>query len=152
MATTTREMAVPAAAVWEVLRDGFAYADWVVGTSAIRAADLDFPEVGSKLHYRLGRGPVRFDSQTVVTGLVDGHQISLEAHAWPVGTAAITIRTDDRGRRTRVSISEHPERGLAALVHNPAADLLIKVRNVEALRRLERLARKRAEWAVSDRA
>lgn len=152
MATTTRDMDVPVDAVWEVLRDGFSYADWVVGTSAIRAVDLDFPEVRSRLHYRIGRGPISLDSHTEVTGLVDGERLSLEAKAWPVGTAAISIRTESLGTATRVSITEHPERGVAALLHNPGADLLIKLRNVEVLRRLERLARKRVEWAVSDRA
>ncbi|MDX6226153.1 MAG: hypothetical protein QOJ92_841 [Frankiales bacterium] len=148
MATTTREMAVPAAAVWEVLRDGFSYGDWVVGTSTIRAVDEGFPAPGTRLHYRIGRGPVTFDDETEVTGLDEGRQLDLEARAWPVGTAAVTIITEDEGAVTRVSIEERPVRGVAARLHNPGADLLIKLRNVEVLRRLERLARKR----VSDRA
>jgi hypothetical protein len=39
---------------------------------------------------------------------------------------------------------EHPKRGIAAALHNPLGDALLKLRNVEALRRLERLARKSA--------
>jgi hypothetical protein len=131
-----------------VLRDGFSYADWVVGTSAIRAVDEGFPAEGTALHYRIGRGPLSFDDQTKVLGVEDGRRLQLEARAWPIGTAGITITTQDQGPVTRVSIDEKPARGLAATLHNPAADLLIKVRNVEVLRRLERLACRR----VSDRA
>ena len=143
MATTTREMPVPAEAVWEVLRDGFSYADWVVGTSAIRQVDDGFPAPGCKLYYRIGRGPISFNDETEVTGVVEGERLDLEARAWPVGTAAITITTENQGSVTRVSIDEKPVRGVAAMVHNPAGEVLIKLRNVEVLRRLERLAKKR---------
>ena len=145
MATTTREMPVAAEAVWEVLRDGFSYADWVVGTSAIRAVDEGFPAAGTALHYRIGRGPLTFDDKTQVLAVEEGRRLELEARAWPVGTAGITITTVAQGAVTRVSIEEKPERGLAATRHNPAADLLIKVRNVEVLRRLERLALRRQD-------
>jgi hypothetical protein len=110
--------------------------------------DEGFPAEGTALHYRIGRGPLSFDDQTKVLGVEDGRRLQLEARAWPIGTAGITITTQDQGPVTRVSIDEKPARGLAATLHNPAADLLIKVRNVEVLRRLERLACRR----VSDRA
>ena len=145
MATTTREMPVPVEAVWLVLRDGFAYADFVLGTSTIRRVDEGFPAPGTALHYRIGRGPVSFNDCTQVVEVEDGHRLQLEARAWPIGTAGITITTVSAGAVTTVSIEEKPERGPAALLHNPAADLVIKLRNVEVLRRLERLARLKTE-------
>ena len=36
---------------------------------------------------------------------------------------------------------EHPAQGSAAALHNPVGDGLLKLRNVEALRRLDKLAR-----------
>jgi hypothetical protein len=45
------------------------------------------------------------------------------------------VSEDETG--ARVAITEHPRRGLATVLHNPVTDLLIWLRNVETLRRLE---------------
>ena len=130
--------------VWAVLADGHAYEHFVVGTRDIRRVDAGFPAVGTRLHYRVGYGPLRKDGVTEVQGCVPGTQLVLEAEAWPVGTAVIVLEVEPAGVGTRVSLTERPARGLAAKLHNPAADLAIRVRNVETLRRLAALAEGRA--------
>lgn len=140
VATNARQMQPSARQVWAVLSDGRRYAEWVVGTSRIRDADPAFPEPGTRIHYTVGRGPIRHDGHTEVVALDPGRRLELEAYAWPLGTARIVLRLNDRAGGCRVEIEEHPKRGPAGRLHNPGLDLLIKLRNVETLRRLERAA------------
>jgi uncharacterized protein YndB with AHSA1/START domain len=134
-------MPVPPSAVWDVLSDGRRYAEWVVGTDHIRDVDSSFPSVGGRLHYTVGRGPLRHEGHTEVLSVDAGRCLELEAHAWPLGTVRIVLRLSDAEDGCLVDIEEHPRRGLAKTLHNPALDLFIKVRNVETLRRLERATR-----------
>lgn len=145
MATNTRTFSVPRDAVWDALCDGFSYARWVVGTSAIRDVDANWPQRNSRLHYRIGRGRLRHDGHTEVRDVAPGERLELEAHAWPVGSARIELVLRDVNGGCEVRMVEHPARGAAAWLHNPVGDALIKLRNVEALRRLERVAREKAD-------
>ncbi len=145
MATNSRTFAVPREAVWRVLIDGRSYSSWVVGTSAIRRVDHHWPAAGSRLDYRVGRGPLRHDGHTEVLSVDEGKCLELEAHAWPLGTARIELRLDDNpDGGCRVVMVEHPAQGSAAALHNPIGDGLLKLRNLEALRRLEKLARQKS--------
>ena len=130
--------------MWRTLSDGHSYARWVVGTSQIRSVDDSWPARGSRLHYSVGRGPLRHDGHTEVLDVDERRRIELEAHAWPIGTARIELVLDDAGNDCRVTMVEHPARGVVATLHNPIGELLLKVRNVEALRRLGRLAKQQA--------
>ncbi len=142
MATNSRTMAgLAPTRVFDVLRDGHTYARWVVGTRTIRAVDPGWPGVGTALHYTVGYGPLRKDDRTVSTEYDPDRRLSLQAQAWPAGSVAIILSVEAAGSGCTVTIEEHPDRGLAKLLHNPLLDLAIKVRNVETLRRLERLAR-----------
>ncbi len=127
--------------VFDVLRDGRTYADWVVGTRAIRSVDPGWPAAGTALHYAVGYGPLRKDDRTVSTQYEPDTRLAMQAQAWPAGSAAIVLTVEPTGAGCTVAIEEHPDRGFAKLVHNPVLDLMIKVRNVETLRRLERVAR-----------
>ncbi|HET7529885.1 MAG TPA: SRPBCC domain-containing protein [Mycobacteriales bacterium] len=142
MARNRRRMPVSRQSLWATLSDGKAYARWVVGTSSIREVDDHWPAQGSRLHYSVGRGPLRHDGHTEVVSVDPGRRLEREAHAWPVGAARIEISLTDDGPGTVVDIDEHPSRGAGALLHNPVTDLLLKLRNVEALRRLERHAQR----------
>jgi uncharacterized protein YndB with AHSA1/START domain len=142
MARNTRRMPVPRDDVWAALSDGHTYASWVVGTSKIRGVDESWPQPGSRLHYRVGRGPLRHDGHTEVTSVDPGHCLELEAHAWPLGSVRIELTLVDDGDGTLVEMVEHPARGTAAALHNPVGDALLRLRNVETLRRLERLVQR----------
>lgn len=143
LATNRRTVAATRDAVWQALADGHSYAQWVVGTSAIRGVDDDWPARGSRLHYSIGRGPLRHDGHTEVLDVDQGRRLELEAHAWPAGSARIELQLEDDGPNCRITMVEHPARGIAALLHNPIGEALLKLRNVEALRRLDRLAARR---------
>ena len=146
MATNRRVLAASRDKVWQALCDGFSYSSWVVGTSSIRAVDDAWPAPGSRLHYRIGRGPLRHEGHTEVLAATEGSRLELEAHAWPLGTARIEILLADEPRgRCAVTMTEHPARGVAAALNHaallrPIGDGLLKLRNDEALRRLDRLA------------
>jgi hypothetical protein len=143
MARNTRISDVSRDAVWAVLADGYTYGDWVVGTRMIRDVDADWPGPGSRLHYTVGYRPLRKDGHTEVLSVTPGHCLELEAHAWPVGSARILIELEDADAGCRIHLVEYPARGSAALLHNPVGDALLGLRNIEALRRLERRARQR---------
>jgi uncharacterized protein YndB with AHSA1/START domain len=151
MATNCRITDVPREAVWAVLADGFTYSDWVVGTRAIRDVDATWPQAGSRLHYTVGYRPLRHDGHTEVLSVDPGGCLELEAHAWPFGSARITVRLADADRGCRIDMEEYPARGSAALLHNPVGDALLGLRNIETLRRLERLARVRAGSVLPQR-
>lgn len=140
MAINSRDTDCPPAVVWTALADGFCYADWVVGTSQIRDVDAAFPAPGARIHYTIGRGPFRHEGHTDVISVERGHRIHLEAHAWPLGAAKIELTVEALGDGSRIHIEEHPSQGLGRRLHNPLIDLFIKARNVETLRRLERVA------------
>ena len=145
MALNSRTMrGLTAADVFLALSDGCTYDRWVVGTRKIRDVDPGWPAPGSALHYTVGYSPLRKDDKTVVREFEPGQLIHLEAFAWPAGTALIVITTADSPEGCVVSIEEKPQRGPARKFHNPLFDLLIKVRNIETLRRLEQRARELA--------
>src|SRR5437763_13455241 len=142
MARNTRRMPARPDDIWSTLSDGHTYSRWVVGTTTIRDVDQDWPSVGSRLHYSVGHGPLRHDGHTEVTTVDPGRCLELEAHAWPLGSVRIAITLHEEGDGTLVEMVEHPARGAAALLHNPLGDVLLRLRNVETLRRLERLAQR----------
>jgi hypothetical protein len=144
MATNTRTMAgLTSTDVFAVLADGWTYADWVVGTRKVRAVDDDWPDRQSRLHYTLGRWPLRKDDETRVVDVRVGELLELRVRAWPAGTARVVLRLSDTPDGARVEIEEHPQSGIGRALHNPVLDLVIKTRNVETLRRLEDQARRR---------
>jgi uncharacterized protein YndB with AHSA1/START domain len=142
MARNTRRMPVRRDDVWATLSDGTTYADWVVGTTSIREVDSHWPQLGSRLHYSVGRGRLRHDGHTEVKSVEPGRCLELEAHAWPRGSVRIEITLHDHGDDTVVEMVEHPARGTAAVLHNPVGDALLKLRNVQTLRRLQKLAQR----------
>ncbi|MCL9796264.1 SRPBCC family protein [Frankia sp. AgKG'84/4] len=138
MATVSRLIGAPASQVWAVLDNGWTYSRWVVGTGAIRAVDLPFPEAGARLHYQIGRWPLAKKGVTTCLRHDAPAEVELEAEGWPLGTVHITLAVTEQDGGTLVAITEHPKRGLARAVHNPVLDRLIWLRNVETLRRLEK--------------
>lgn len=143
MAITRRLMqGVTPRQVFDVLRDGRSYQNWVVGTRAIRDVDAGWPAPGTRLHYTVGRWPLRKDDVTTSLSYEPDTRLELEARAWPAGTAGIVLRAEPVEAGTQFSIDEAPRRGPARLIH-PAAAALITLRNVETLRRLEAQVRLR---------
>lgn len=133
----------PPERVWEVLADGFAYADWVVGTREIRAVDDAWPAVGTSIHYTVGLGPLSFRGHTTVRMLQEGRALGLEADASPLGSARIMIELLPWGEDTVVLVDEHPLRGPGYELHNAFSDALLLIRGRPMVKNLARLVERR---------
>ncbi|MET8149163.1 SRPBCC family protein [Actinoplanes sp. NPDC049668] len=141
MATVTRMVRAPAEQVYAILADGWTYSDWVVGTAHIRHVDAAWPELGSRLHHKVGPWPVSIHDKSTVTAVDPGRMLALRAGLWPLGEAAVRITLEPGGAgQTQVTMSEDFRAGPLRWVRNKINDLVLHRRNVEALRRLAELA------------
>lgn len=148
MAHNVATIPAPIDQVFAVLSDPESYAYWVVGSDSIRDADASWPAVGAKLHHRVGAGPFKLNDNTEVLEVTAPVRLVLQARTRPFGTARVTLDLIDLGRSTQVTMSEGPGDRFSRLLFNPLADVLLRRRNDEALRRLDELARKRAAAAI----
>jgi hypothetical protein len=138
-------MQATAEQIWAVLADAKSYEHWVVGAKDIRDADGTWPAVGSTLQHTSGFGPFNLKDNTKVLESEQPRRIVLEARGRPLGIARIEMTMETRGEATLVKIVEEAVRPAPARAMNPALNPLIHSRNVETLRRLEELARKRVD-------
>jgi hypothetical protein len=123
--------------VWDVLSEGWAYAEWVVGTQHIRDVDVRWPEPGAQIHYTFGVGRWAIDDVTTVRLMEPGRRLELEAHAGRLGSARISIELLSWGEgRTVVIIDEHPLTGLGARWHSLPLEAVLRLRNRRMLRSL----------------
>ena len=143
MNVVRRRTSAPPAAVFAVLADGWRYADWVVGAKTIRHVDDAWPAVGARFHHEVGVGPVEIRDSSVSEAVEPDRALSLRVKAFPAGSARVRIvlePTDDGG--TEIVMEEHPLEGFARRFDNPLQRAALRLRNVESLRRLARLAEK----------
>lgn len=131
-------------AVWDVLADGWMYPLWVVGATRMRRVDDAWPAVGSKVHHSVGVWPAVLDDDTEVLEVEPLRRLKLRAKGWPFGTAIIVLELEDLGGQTRVRLHEDASQGPGRFVPYPVRAPMIKVRNVEALKRLELIVLGRA--------
>lgn len=131
--------------VFAVLADGWAYVDWVVGCQKIRSVDPGFPAVGKAFHHRVGLvGPVSLPDNSEVLVCEPGRKLVLQARARPMGTARVALELEPFGQGTRIIMDETAGDRLTRFTSlNPLVEPLVKLRNVESLRRLKVLAEKR---------
>ncbi len=138
---------VPAArdAVFEVLKDPYAYSRWVVGPRRIVRADPSWPKPGSTFVHEEKVGPVETRDETELLTLDEPRRVSLYAKLRPFGAIVrIDIELEDADGGTRVTMHEKPVRGPVAVIWNPLFDGVLWLRNEVALRRLRGLVSKRA--------
>jgi uncharacterized protein YndB with AHSA1/START domain len=140
MARNERHIPAPPERVFAVLADPRSYAYWVVGSDTIRDADPSWPAVGSRIHHRVGVGPLKIDDHTEVVAMEPGRRLVLHAKARPLGTARVELDLEPRGGGTLVTMVEEAGDPLSKLVLNPLTDVLVRKRNDASLRRLEELA------------
>jgi uncharacterized protein YndB with AHSA1/START domain len=137
MARNTIHVDAPPDAVFDVLADPRFYGHWVVGASQTLDVDGPWPEPGAVLHH--SQFMVLRDTTTVLES-EPGRRLVLEARARPaaVATVILTLEPEDGG--THLVLEERITGGLAAAVPRPVSDVLMHVRNREAVSRLKRLA------------
>lgn len=141
MSHNTIVVEAPAERVFEVLSDGFAYGDWVVGSETILDVDPGFPATGTRFRHRVGNGPVKVRDYTEVLDANPPYRLELLARARPLfGSARVVMLVEPRGERSAfVTMLEGAGTLPSRLMLNPLTDPLVHVRNAESLRRLKRL-------------
>lgn len=132
-----------------VLRDGWNYADWVVGAVHIRAVDANWPAPGSRVHHRLGAWPLTINDNTKVLGYEPDRALELLAHLWPFGEATVRLSWEPIDADScRVRMEEQFVRGPVLALRNRMGDVVLHARNKESLTRLAHLTRKYASQQV----
>jgi uncharacterized protein YndB with AHSA1/START domain len=140
VATNRVLIEAPPERVFEVLSDPQTYADWVVGSSEIRDADASWPAIGSRFHHSVGVWPLKVKDSTEVIGLDRPTGLKLHARARPLGTACVELVLAEDPAGTHVTMHETAGDLLSRVGINPLTEWLVHLRNVEALRRLKRIA------------
>jgi uncharacterized protein YndB with AHSA1/START domain len=140
MATNVALIPATPERIWAVLSDPDSYGHWVVGSDTIRDADEGWPAPGTKIHHRVGAGPLKLNDDTEVVEAEAPRRLVLHARARPFGTARVALELTAEGTSTRVVMTEEPDDPVSRLLHNPLADRLLHRRNVTALRRLTELS------------
>lgn len=141
MATVTRRLGCPPAAVLDVLADGWTYAAWVVGAARIRSVDPAWPAPGARIEHSVGLWPLLLDDVTIVREWRPGSGIELRARGWPFGEAHVGIAVQPRdGGGCVVRMTEDAVRGPGASLPRALRSAVIRPRNAETLRRLGLLA------------
>jgi uncharacterized protein YndB with AHSA1/START domain len=133
----------PPEQVWDVLADGRAYADWVIGTREIRSVDAGWPALGTAIHYTVGWGPLALRGSTTVRVVEPGRRLGLEADAGLLGTARIVVELQPWGGDTVVDLDEHPLRGPAYHVQTMLSEALVVARGRPMVQKLARLVEAR---------
>jgi hypothetical protein len=124
--------------VWEVLADGDAYGDWVVGAKPVRAVDEDWPAVGASLAYSVGVGPLELRDRTTVRRSEPERLLDLDV-AGSGGSVRVVLRLQGQGSRTLVELDEYPSGGVVRLLHSPVGSAAFAARGALMLRRLRDL-------------
>lgn len=140
MAVNSKDVAASPEAVFAVLANGWLFPVWVVGASRMRDVDDHWPAVGAKIYHSVGVWPALINDSTSLLEWDPPRRAVLQARLWPVGEATVALDVEPTEVGCLVTMTEVPSSGPLAMVPRPAADLPIKVRNVETLTRLAYLA------------
>jgi uncharacterized protein YndB with AHSA1/START domain len=143
MAENTAHVEVTPHEVFRVLSDGWAYSNWVVGTSHMRAVESAWPQVGSRLFHAAGAWPVVMRDETVVEEMEPDRKLVLTARGRPLGEAVVAIHLADEDGGCRVTMYETPKSGPGRWLHNPLSEAVLIRRNTESLARLAAIAERR---------
>ena len=125
--------------IFEVLADGYAYDDWVVGAKQIRSVDDNWPAKDSRFHHTIGAGPIDIKDSTKVLEVDPPRKLVLSVRFRPAGTAVVELTLEPVDETTtKVTMKETPTSG-AARAMALATSMMLLVRNEWSLLRLRRL-------------
>jgi hypothetical protein len=143
--TVERQVHAPREAVASVLADPRTYDGVVHGSKRIRWFDPRWPEPGTRFYHSIGFGllHIRDHTMSIADELPD--RLHLAVGLGPFGSADVVFRLTAQDGRTRVEMEEHSRSGPLKAVWGPPLDAAMCARNAASLRRLDRVARARAE-------
>jgi hypothetical protein len=151
MARTVVVLSAPPDRVFNLLSDPRSLAYFVVGTKKIRRFDPHWPDSGTKVHHSVGLGPLVLHDETEVLKSVSGRLLLLEVRLRPFGRFKVEFKLLSHSEGTELVVDEYPVAGPASLPGlSEVVDRLIKVRNIEMGRRIERLVEQRErQWSMA---
>ena len=126
--------------VFDVLSDPERYGDWVVGASRSHDGEGDWPAPGSTFEHIQGFLGIGWPDKTAVVSSNRPRTLVLQAYFRPFAINKVELRLSPRGRGTKLVMVEYPTGGFAARLPRPVVDLALKLRNLESLRRLRKVA------------
>lgn len=145
MAVVERVIATTPERIFAVLADGWSYSDWVVGTAHIRDVDPGWPSPGTRIHHQGAVWPLSIKDTTVAVLSEPPYELLIRPRVWPLGEFTVWVTlTPLSERQTKVILREGFAAGKVRQLSTKLNDVLLHVRNEEALRRLEDLAIRRA--------
>lgn len=144
MARNEAFIAAPLGRVFGILSDPRSYGGWIPGSKVIRAADPDWPAQGTAFDHTLVLGVA---DHTSVCSALAPVMLELHARARPLGSANVVLHLQPEADGTRVTMIEDPANRALSVLIGPLGHGVLKLRNVEALRRLKRLAEEDAASA-----
>lgn len=131
--------------VFDVLLDARMYPRWVVGAKHVRGVDDDWPAVGSRFHHRVGAGPIETADSTKILAVDRPRHLTLEVRFRPIGVGIVDLDVSPEWNGgSYVLMEEHPTAGPVHALRSKALDVATHLRNAVSLRRLRRLAERRA--------
>lgn len=143
MSVSVRRMRCEPDEVWRVLGDGWLLAGWVVGASRMRNVDAEWPSSGSRVHHSFGVWPLVIDDSTRIVDDARPRSLTMRPSGRWLGTAEVRLEVRATAEGCVVRMHERAVTGPGRLVPPPVLDLVLRVRNREALRRLAWLAERR---------
>jgi uncharacterized protein YndB with AHSA1/START domain len=151
MARTVIVLSAPPDRVFNLLGDPRSLAYFVVGTKKIRSFDPHWPDSGTKVHHSVGLGPLVLRDETEVLESVSGRLLVLEVRLRPLGLFKVEFRLSPHSEGTELTVDEFPVAGPASLPGlSEVVDRLIKLRNIEMGRRIEKLVGQREhQWSMA---
>jgi len=97
--------------VYAVPSDGWAYSDWVTGTSHVRAVEMDGPLRAVGTSMRRACGPPWCETRPRSSRRYLRSSWTSIARGWPLGEARVTLRLAAESSGTRVELEESPSPG-----------------------------------------
>jgi Polyketide cyclase / dehydrase and lipid transport len=145
VAVVERVIAATPERIFAVLADGWSYSDWVVGTTHIRDVDPGWPAPGTRIHHQAAAWPLSIKDTTVAVLCEPPYELLIRPRLWPLGAFTVWMSlTPLNERQTKVVLREDFAPGPMRRLSTKLNDMLLHIRNEEALRRLEDLAVRRA--------
>jgi uncharacterized protein YndB with AHSA1/START domain len=89
LAVVERHIGASPEEVFAVLANGWYYSGWVVGTSHMRAVEIQWPSAGLRLFHASGIWPAALADETEVLEMVPAQRLVRTARVRPFGEALI---------------------------------------------------------------